>query len=921
MPDFSFAGQLFTRDEDLDYGFSDVAVVSDGRGTQTLVAASSQTGAVVTWSLGSSASNPRLQSVVETNGDTRAGQDASLLILQGGSGPQIAVAGLSDGDLTTGDLNGSGALTRVNDVNIRGQAEGGGGALSNGNIVLSGGSGNGISVFQTGTGSNWSSTTTFSGPNAVAIDTVHVASVNGNDIVMTASSQQGQITAYQFNGTDLLEGDSLGQQDGTGLLLPTDITSVSIDGSTFVIAASASGQSGVLSVFELSATGQMVQTDQVMDSLNTRFGQVQTVEVIAYKDGALVVAGGGDDGLSLFAMSDNGTVTHLSSIADQVQSGLTNVEALDITLMNNTLHIFVAGQADAGLSHMTVDLAAFGDILTASNRGGDLTGTARDDILFASNGTDILDGGSGRDLFVITEDDADADIIENFNVSQDRIDLSGWNFLYDVNDLTIWSTNSGARIQHGDQLLELRSSNGRSISVDDVRATIELDVNRLPTIEQITRMGNNAANIIEGGGAQDTLSGGGGNDSVFGFNGDDIFLSDAGSDQIFGGGGDDTLRFDFAREGLEILAHNASSVTVSSQDGTDQIFGVEFFQFTDGTVSFDDLLGKTGGNAPMDEQGSNRADVLQGGGGNDKLAGLGGNDEIRGNAGRDVLTGGSGNDVLFGGKGNDRQFGGAGDDKLYGGGGKDFIKGGGGADTIKGGAKNDNLSGQGGNDVINGQAGKDILKGNGGNDRLFGGGGNDRLFGNKGSDILNGDNGADKISGGGGNDLIFGDRGRDSLNGGGGNDRMFGGTGNDVLAGGGGNDALFGLNNNDRLVGGGGKDALSGGSGRDVMFGGAQSDRLDGGDGNDVLTGGNGRDTFLFQFGDDSDVIRDFNLGVDTLRLEGRFFSQIGDAGDVISEYAQRSGGDTILNFGNGQQITLKDVTDLSALENSIVIE
>jgi len=95
-----------------------------------------------------------------------------------------------------------------------------------------------------------------------------------------------------------------------------------------------------------------------------------------------------------------------------------------------------------------------------------------------------------------------------------------------------------------------------------------------------------------------------------------------------------------------------------------------------------------------------------------------------------------------------------------------------------------------------------------------------------------------------------------------------GGTGGpDVLTGGPGDDVLSGLGGDDTLSGLGGADTLCGGEGNDVLLGGLGDDRLYGEGGDDTLTGGAGADVFRMAPGGGSDVITDFEDGVDRIDL------------------------------------------------------
>ena len=176
----------------------------------------------------------------------------------------------------------------------------------------------------------------------------------------------------------------------------------------------------------------------------------------------------------------------------------------------------------------------------------------------------------------------------------------------------------------------------------------------------------------------------------------------------------------------------------------------------------------------------------------------------------------------------------------------------------------DVLLGGKGSDTLNGGKSDDLLASWGGSDSLNGGDGDDTLFGEEGDDALNGDQGEDKLYGGLGNDELHGGVGNDSLDGGGGKDTLYGG---------GSNDSLYGGDQDDTLYGGGGDDTLRGSHGHDWLYGGS---------GDDILTGDypygfhfqkpgplSMKDTFVFGAGHGSDLIMDFEDGVDRISLEG----------------------------------------------------
>ena len=127
-------------------------------------------------------------------------------------------------------------------------------------------------------------------------------------------------------------------------------------------------------------------------------------------------------------------------------------------------------------------------------------------------------------------------------------------------------------------------------------------------------------------------------------------------------------------------------------------------------------------------------------------------------------------------------------------------------------------------------------------------------------ETIRGTDSDETIEGTSNNDFIIGVDGDDIINGGNGIDRIRGDAGDDTIRGDEGNDSLFGGADNDRLYGGDGNDRLLGETGNDNLF------------------GGEGADIFFFNLEDfetleaseaNRDIIYDFTLGEDLIRLRG----------------------------------------------------
>ncbi|MDJ0820358.1 MAG: calcium-binding protein [Paracoccaceae bacterium] len=785
----------------------------------------------------------------------------------------------------------------------------------------------------------------------VAMQTV---TVGGAEFLMVLDGGEIGLTAFRIDPAtgDLTAESAVGVQTGLGLLQnPTGLEILSANGSTFVVVASASDQSGggALSVFELTQSGALQVTDHVLDSRDTRFGAVESLETVEVDGWTYVLAGGGDAGISLFLLMPNGRLHHLDTFVDTVEAGLERISALSVVQDGDTLHVFAASQSSEGVAHLTIDLSDQGQVIERSSGliqgetesdllvGGagdnDLRGEAGDDILVDGRGTDRMTGGLGADTFVLEADGA-RDVITDFRPGQDRLDLSSVPMLYDASRLQVIEQPWGAvLIFPGGEQTEIRSALGQRLSEQQVLSAIDWSTDRPPLVIFNEISGSTQRDDLSGSAGIDIIRGMDGNDVLRGFDGDDRLNGGAGGDTIFGGAGSDEINGERGPDsivagtgddvivdrpqggalGQDTIWAGAGNDSVSSGGGADLVYGEDGHDWVFAGWGNDTLTGAAGNDTLM---GAGGFDRILGQNGNDLLEGGMGNDQLFGGPGNDTLQGGSNADRLFGNQGNDTLEGMHGIDRLDGGLGNDWMHGGTEADTLLGGPGNDTLLGALGDDSLEGQNGRDLIEGGDGNDWIHGGAMGDTVLGGDGNDTINGGAGPDRIEMGAGNDLFQGyyqndALGRDTIFGGDGNDTVQASAGDDVAHGDVGNDSLFGGLGNDSLIGGNGRDTLEGWGGRDTLEGGAHQDRLEGGNGNDLLTGGSGADTFVFNSASGRDVITDFTPGVDQLELDvaERTFQDLTVYNAPRGVRLEWEGGSLLLEGLSASDIGASDVT------------
>ena len=343
-------------------------------------------------------------------------------------------------------------------------------------------------------------------------------------------------------------------------------------------------------------------------------------------------------------------------------------------------------------------------------------------LLFGTQGVDMLDGGAGEDWVIYAR-----------SKHAVHVDLSD------------------ARPETGGD-----AEGDRLTGIDHVVGSNLADTIRGDHRDNIL-VGLDGDDVLAGGDGGDRLEGGSGNDLLSGGNGHDSLAGGDGADRLSGGRGNDTISGDADND----LIHGGQGEdTLHGGDGNDRLYSEKGH----------DTLHGNGGN-----------DVLYGGKNADTLFGDAGNDRLYGEYGHDTLFGGEGADVLYGGRDRDALHGGHGNDRLYGEYGSDLLTGGEGDDRLFGGRDQDRLYGGTGNDVLNGERGRDTLYGGQGDDELNGGAQADKLYGEWGNDRLSGGEGQDKLYGGTGDDHLFGRSGDDRLTGGAGDDYLAGGWGQDTF--------------------------------------------------------------------------------------------------------------------------------------------
>ncbi|MCT4556035.1 MAG: hypothetical protein N4A53_15210 [Pelagimonas sp.] len=110
---------------------------------------------------------------------------------------------------------------------------------------------------------------------------------------------------------------------------------------------------------------------------------------------------------------------------------------------------------------------------------------------------------------------------------------------------------------------------------------------------------------------------------------------------------------------------------------------------------------------------------------------------------------------------------------------------------------------------------------------------------------------------------------------------------------------------------------MTGGTGNDTLDGGSGADTIIGNEGSDRATGGSGSDDFVFNIGDDTLRILDFEDNIDELDLDlaGLGFASVSA---LVASVGTQNGADAVLDFGVDGRVIIENMM-LNDLINDII--
>ncbi|MBI1234873.1 MAG: beta-propeller fold lactonase family protein, partial [Alphaproteobacteria bacterium] len=197
--------------------------------------------------------------------------------------------------------------------------------------------------------------------------------VNGTTYLMAGGFSDSGISIFSVasDGT-LTNVDNVGDDVTLQLGGFYSVDTAVVNGTTYLFAAGFS-DNGV-SVFSVANDGTLTNVDNVTDSANASYELSGARSVIAVESGGntfIVVAGSTDAGISVFSVANDGTLTNVDNEADGGALELDGVRTLATAVVGGTPYVFTGAEADAGISVFSI--ASDGMLTNVANVADDGT--------------------------------------------------------------------------------------------------------------------------------------------------------------------------------------------------------------------------------------------------------------------------------------------------------------------------------------------------------------------------------------------------------------------------------------------------------------------------------------------------------------------------------------------------------------------
>jgi 6-phosphogluconolactonase (cycloisomerase 2 family) len=224
-------------------------------------------------------------------------------------------------------------------------------------LFVAGNSDNGISVFSVandGTLTNVDNVSDAGGLKLLGALTVHTAVVGGTTYLFVAGSNDNGVSVFSVanNGT-LTNVDNVADNGVLQLLGARSLTTAIIGSTTYLFVTGATDNG--ISVFSVANDGTLTNVDNVSDDATLNLATAFSIDsAVIGSTTYLFVAGATDNGVSVFSVANNGMLTNVANVNDDATLNLGSPRSVNTVVITGNTYLFVAGLSDNGISVFSV---------------------------------------------------------------------------------------------------------------------------------------------------------------------------------------------------------------------------------------------------------------------------------------------------------------------------------------------------------------------------------------------------------------------------------------------------------------------------------------------------------------------------------------------------------------------------------------
>ena len=299
-------------DLQLDGAFS-VTTAQVGSATYLFVAGQGDNGVSV-FEVSGDGSLTNVDNITDNTGDLQLNEAFSVTTAQIGSATYLFVAGFQDNGVSVFEVSGDGRLRNV--ANIEDDA----------NLQLS------------GSGS------------------VTTAQIGSATYLFVAGYFDNGVSVFEVAGDGSLTNvDNITDNTGDLQLSGAQFVTTAQVGSATYLFVTGESDNGV-SVFEVAANGSLINVYNIEDNDELNLAGAYSITTAQIGSATyLFVAGFDDDGISVFGVSGDGSLTNVANIADNDELNLAGTESIATAQIGSATYLFVVGFDDDGLSVFRID--------------------------------------------------------------------------------------------------------------------------------------------------------------------------------------------------------------------------------------------------------------------------------------------------------------------------------------------------------------------------------------------------------------------------------------------------------------------------------------------------------------------------------------------------------------------------------------